>query len=326
MLDSILKAEENPILNELAAQLKQITKCYVLRHIRPDGDAIGSQYGLVLGLRQLGINAQPLHADPVPADYAYVTDKVPTEDIGEAPYIAVDSMTPARLGSFENTPVEFCIDHHQRNSISAPYKYVEADASACTEMVLRVLLAMGVEITQEIAHFLYIGLLTDTNCFRARSTNATAMADAALLAGCGIDISGIARRHVFYKSAKRIEAEKCLRNTQRYTCNDRVLSCMITWDDFTRIGIDDSQLEGINTLIEEIEGPALAIVLRERAAGICRFSVRAEEGLNASEICKCFNGGGHADAAGCDIEGDPKEAMLKMEKACAEYLAEKGMI
>lgn len=312
-------------LEDFAAELRRIQKCYVLRHQSPDGDAIGSQFGLVLGLRSLGINAQPLHTDPVPEAFLYITDEIPVEDIGEAPYICVDSMKAARLQRYSEVPIEFCIDHHEKNSIPAHYKYVEEDASSCAQIIFKLLKAMDVEITPQIARFLYIGLMSDPDCFCLRSTNADSLAAAASMAACGINVSEIARRHCFYKSRERIEAEKCMMSTLHFTYDDRVLSCMLTWEDYCRIGVSDVQLEGINTAIEQIEGPLIAIVLREKAPGICRFSLRAENGLNAAEICMQFNGGGHSNAAGCEIEDTPQNAMRAMERACADYLKEKGI-
>ena len=97
---------------------------------------------------------------------------------------------------------------------------------------------------------------------------------------------------------------------------------MFTYDDLCRIGADDSQLEGLNLVVDQVQGLAIGIVVRETRPSHCRVSVRTYTGLNAVKICEKFNGGGHADRAGCELETNPAEALRMVEEAAEAYLSE----
>src|SRR5690606_19729114 len=100
----------------------------ITTHIRPDGDALGSQIALGLFLRKLGKRVTLLNADPPPRNLEWLLDfaEVTTftgalkqlKAIAEADAIAVvDTGTEERLGSLGATvrgaaATKLLIDHH----------------------------------------------------------------------------------------------------------------------------------------------------------------------------------------------------------------------
>ena len=61
---------------------------------------------------------------------------------------------------------DLCIDHHASHSHYADGLVLDGTAAACAEIIYKLLLEMGAEITPFIASCLYTGMATDTGCFK----------------------------------------------------------------------------------------------------------------------------------------------------------------
>ncbi len=307
-------------LQELSRKLREYSSYRIYYHKSPDGDAVMSAYVLALALQSIGIVCEPKCCDPVPEVYLDLINPIKCEHLENYTAIAVDSASAARLGDYSNETITFCIDHHE-NNMQAKYRYVVPEASSCAELIYRLLLEMKIPITMQIANLLYVGLITDTQCFRTYSTNQASLETAVELAKCGADIVRIARRYTLEKTPERIAIEQILLNSFHYTCEGRVLGCMFTYEDMQKTGADDSELEGLNLIVDQVRGPEIGIVVRETQPGHCRVSVRTySESLNAAEICTQFSGGGHADRAGCEMNATPEQALKQIEMTSATFL------
>ncbi|MBQ9111505.1 MAG: DHH family phosphoesterase [Oscillospiraceae bacterium] len=310
----------NITIEQMAEKLKASEEIRIIYHIRPDGDCIGSAFALALALQAAGVRCDVRGRDEIPHIHRPMTDLVPMDELHAPLYLAVDCAAPARTGTYEQEHFTFCIDHHQNNSIDADWKYVEPDCGACSEIVFKIIKAMGVEVTKLMADFLYTALVTDTMCFRTSDTDQQSFATAAELAGLGADIFGIGRRNMFIKTPQRIKIEKILTDSFRFTCDDRIVTGIITLDDLKRADILDSELEGINSLAERIAGIRVAVTIRELPDGRTRCSTRTSGSIAANELCAVHGGGGHFHAACCDLDTDPLTAREIMERTAREFL------
>ena len=308
-------------LQEMAAKLREYPSYRIYFHKTPDGDAVMSAYALALALKSIGIPCEPVCSDPIPEAYQDTVAEMPFEPLDTFTAIAVDSSDAKRLGKYQDEKITLCIDHHE-NKLEADYQYVVPTASSCCELIYKLIREMNIPVTKQLANLLYSGLVTDTMCFRTHATNPASLDAAASLARDGADIVRIARRYALEKTPERIAIEQVLLDSFHYTCDHQILGCMFTYDDLCRIGADDSQLEGLNLIVDQVRGLAIGIVVRETRPNHCRVSVRTYTGLNAIKICEKFNGGGHADRGGCELETNPAEALRMVEEAAGEYLSE----
>ena len=78
----------------------------------------------------------------------------------------------------------------------------------------------------------------------------------------------------------------------------------ITQEMFRQSGSNETECDGIASLPRKIEGVSVGLTLREREDGSFKVSVRTYAPYDASAICAKMGGGGHARAAGCEIEAD----------------------
>ena len=307
-------------IKEIAQRLKEYEEFCIVYHVRPDGDCIGSSYAFALALQSLGKKCTVQAEYRVPRAYKALADHVVLDKVDSPVYVAVDSSDLSRVGTFSDLSYTFCIDHHRGNSLPATYKYVEEDCGACSEIILKLIMELGVEITKPMADLLYLALLTDTLCFRTSDTDKQSFETAAVLAECGADIYNIGRKYMFIKSASRMKIESILKDSLHMLCDNRLITGIITLDDLKKADILDENLEGINSFIEQIESMSIGITIRELPDGRSRCSMRTKGTLSADEICGLFGGGGHFHAAACFLDTDVYSAREIMEKACSEIL------
>ena len=88
--------------------------------------------------------------------------------------VAVDCGDLERLGTrkemFETFADTVNIDHHGTNPGYAKLNHVDPDAAAAGELVYKLLIIMGAEITADIAFNLYTAISSDTGSFAYSNT------------------------------------------------------------------------------------------------------------------------------------------------------------
>jgi phosphoesterase RecJ-like protein len=106
--------------------------------------------------------------------------------------------------------------------------------------------------------------------------------------------------------------------------DDGVLFSTLTLDDRILAGYpenDDADL--INTLTVVPEA-LISILFIEQPDESVKVSWRSVKGLDVSEIANSFGGGGHASAAGADIQGKLEVVKEKVLSATHNYIEIKG--
>lgn len=200
---------------EAAMLLCAHDRILILSHKNPDGDTLGSAYGLLRALRSLGKTVRTQCTDRLPQMFSYLADGVQQEDFTPEFVVAVDVASVSLLGDAvtEAYPnVDLCIDHHHTNELYAQKTYLYDGASAC-EAVYEVICEMGVSITPDLADCLYTGMATDTGCFRFSNTTPKTMRLAADLMEQGARYAELNRLLFETKSKERIAVERMVLDT-----------------------------------------------------------------------------------------------------------------
>lgn len=276
----------------------------ILTHNYPDGDCLGSGYGLCLALQQLGKNARVI-TTALPKDFKFLLNGVKEQDFMAECVVSVDVADEKLLGCNQEKyqgKIDLCIDHHKSNRVDAPLKFVDDTSAAACEIIYRILTEMGVTFTKEIANCLYTGISTDTGCFRYTNTTAATLRICADLLEYGCD-SGYINKVMFEtKSKKRIELEREIYDRMIFCCDDKC-AVIYTTLEMTK-DLEDEDTEGISSIPRQIEGIKMGITIREKPDGVYKISVRTNGDIDACQFCKQFGGGGHAAASGCTLNGD----------------------
>lgn len=296
-------------LNDVAKILLENNNFEILTHDHPDGDCLGSGYGLCLALQQLGKNARVITTDVVSL-YDYLKNGVKEQDFEAEFIVSVDVADEKLLGYNKETyegRINLAIDHHQVNVVDAPLKYVDSTASAAAEIIYQLMEPLGATITEEIADCLYTGISTDTGCFKYPNTTGKTLRIVANLFDLGCNNAYINRIMFDTKTKKHIKLEQQLYENIIYCCDDKCAIIYTTLE--TEQDMCKEDMEGISSIPRGIEGVEMGITIREKEGGICKVSVRTHGNYDACEFCKQFGGGGHKGASGCAIKGSLQDVI-----------------
>lgn len=321
---------EHEAIQKAVTMLKKAKSVLILTHKSPDGDTLGSAFALCRALKKLGHRARVVCSDPMPERYDYLHEELDTEEFEPDFIVASDIASVNLFGDglkqYEGM-VDLCIDHHPSNTGYAKFTLVDAAAAANCELMADVIDLLNVEIDKNIANCLYTGLATDTGCFRYSSTTPKTLHKAALMVEKGADNAKINKALFETTSRGRLELERMTLQTLEYYYGGKVALIVLSKEMYDKTGVSESECEGIPSLPARIEGVAAGITLKERENSTYKISLRTNSAINASKICSGFGGGGHAAAAGCELNGSLDEVKAAIVKAVGEALPkmEKGV-
>ncbi len=298
-------------LAAVMARLLRAENILLLCHKNPDGDTLGSAGALYHALAAIGKTVAVLCADPIPPRYDYMQLGLFTGQFDPKYVVAIDVAGIQLFGDAVKPyadRVDLCIDHHPSNSGYADAMLLDGSAAATAEIIYELLRTMNAEITPTVAACLYTGVSTDTGCFKFANTTARTHQVAASLIEAGADIVRLNAVLFESKSKSRLAIErKALESLQYYFGGQCALVCL-TKEQIADAGADGTDLEGITGIPRAIEGVKVGVTMRQQPTGSYKVSVRTVPGVSASDICRRLGGGGHAQAAGCEILGSQENA------------------
>lgn len=309
---------KNNSLAEIAAFLKEQQKLTLVCHHRPDGDTLGSAFGLKDLLEQMGKEVLVLCADFVSPRYRFLSDGE-RELAGEpqGAIVCLDIASPEMAGSLKELALQadVSIDHHGTNPRYAKMNYIDAQAAANGEIMVELAKELA-PMTPKAAAAFYTAIATDTGCFKYGNTTRNTHLAAAELIGAGIDLAGL-NRHLF-QTVRRAELElnRMALETVRYFAENRIAAMEISLAMMEQSGAGADELETIASLPAQIEGVKAAATFKELAPNRYKVSLRTDGSVHGGEICGQFGGGGHKQAAGCSMSGTYAE----VEKAIVDAL------
>lgn len=327
-MDNKFYPEESSRFGQAIEQLKG-HKVAVLGHQRPDGDCIGSTVAVVRVLRSQGIDAIGLNRDATPntleafvgdTPMALAADFTPDGHIA----VSVDCADFKRVGERLNElfpEVALNVDHHISNKLYGAENIVIGTACATGEMLAGFYLDNGYEIDAVTAQALYVGIATDTGQFRFPSTTPDTFEIARRLCECGANPSVAAHELYERESFAKIKLLQNFLDSLTMEFDGRVCVGLIENGVYEKTGatIDDS--EGLVDYARAIDGVEVGVLI-EDCAGALKGSLRAKDPkYRVDQIAKLFNGGGHACAAGLNVENSSiKEFYPQLMAAIGEHL------
>jgi phosphoesterase RecJ-like protein len=309
--------------NEAAKLLLENDNFCILTHRSPDGDTIGSGFGLYYALKSIDKNACVLCSDEFPRSFAYLYADYVNMKFAPQFFIAVDVADSKLLGNELKKyaeDIDLCVDHHHSNSGFAKNLLLEPDAASASEVVYTLIETAGIPLTQNIAQCLYTGIITDTGCFKYPATTASTHRIAAKLIDTGINHASINRRMFDTKSKTRIAIESYAISHMEYYLDEKCAFTAISHELLQESGATDDDLEGLAPLTTELETVEVGILIKEKDKGRFRVSMRSVKETDVSLICAKFSGGGHFHAAGCQLEGTLYDVRMRLLKAVASAM------
>lgn len=309
----------SPGAAEIAAGfLREHDDFLLLTHARPDGDTVGSAYALAAALNEIGKKARLF---PDPTDGAqfrrYYARFAPSSLSGDETVVAVDVADPRLLppeaeGYGKKTAL--VIDHHVYNRFPAGLRAVDPSAAAVAEIVRDVVALLGLPLSPESAEGIYLGVMTDTGCFKFSNVTSRTHRAAADAVEAGADSAALAREFFIKSSPARMGLEAWLISHFEVRAGGKLILAPLPAEKEASYGVSEDETAGLAALTVKPEGCEIGILLREVPEGI-KVSVRTDLYADASKISAVFGGGGHVRAAGCTLSGATMEQAVKLMEA-----------
>ena len=310
-------------IEETAEFLQAHDHYAILTHRRPDGDTIGSSAALCRALRKLGKIAHVIRNPEITDRFQWLHEGLTKEEADDADTIVtVDVASPGMLPkAFEKYlgRIDLRIDHHGSATSFTDKELVLPEWAACAEIIADLLQPMNCgEMERELAEAIYVGVSTDTGCFRYSNTNAHTFFVAGQCASAGAKIYELNQELFETNTLGRLKMQAWIVDHMQMIRDGEMAIVAIPKAVEESIGVTEDDMDNISSFPRTVAGVCMAATLRETSDDGTKISVRAVPGYDATRITVRFGGGGHKGAAGASLKMPLKEAARAVKEAMME--------
>lgn len=311
-------------MEHILKKIKEFNTIIIHGHIRPDGDCIGSQYGLYYLIKATYPEKNVIITGESSDFVSFIGRPTILEDeplFENALSICVDCATAERLSDtrFNQAKYSIKIDHHIPVDDYGNYQYVDTTAPACCQIITEFYEKYKDELvmTKEAALALYIGIYTDTGRFKFDSVTSRTFHAAGLLVDNGVDL-GYVDNNLSVETLKTLKLKGYSLSNFNITENGFAY-LVITRDVINKFEVTDEEASAQVSVISTIEGcPVWALFIEY--PGEIRIRLRSR-GPVINLLAEEYNGGGHAKASGAKLQSfdDLDGFVKKADKLVLEY-------
>ncbi len=316
-------------LTDIYAKIKDFRKIIIFPHARPDGDCIGTSFGLKNIIETTWPNKEVHVAGESSVFTSFIGVPETLEDsvFDGALGIALDTANKNRLADqrYKNCDMLIKIDHHIKVEEYGDIDYVDTTRPAAALIVLDLFLQHQdkMKMTEEGAKALFFGILTDTGRFKYEGVNGDTFRNVAILFD-----NGLKTREIYQYLDTRTEELTRFRGflLQNYKKTENgVVYFKVLPEYLEEYKIT---LEEASSLVNEMsvfKDYPIWLLFAEYEEKIVRCRMRSK-GPGIDKLANKYDGGGHKFASGANL-GTWKRTELLIKDAddlAKEY--KKGLI
>jgi phosphoesterase RecJ-like protein len=294
---------------KIVQRINSAQRFLVCAHASPDGDAIGSTLGLMLGLERLGKDVVAYNADGVPDTFRFLpgADRLVSDLSDQADFdlvFVLDAGELSRTGDLvaDRAPFLINIDHHPGSDFG-DICYLDTAAAATAVLVHRVLKDCGLVLDSDIALSLYTGLLSDTGSFRYANSNPEAFAVGGELVALGIDPWEVASALYESQPPERMRLLSQVLTTLHISADGKYASVAMSLEMLEDSGALAEHTDGFVNYPRAISGVEVAVFFRQLDSEKVKIGFRSRGNINVGRLASQLGGGGHKNAAGAEMAG-----------------------
>jgi nanoRNase/pAp phosphatase (c-di-AMP/oligoRNAs hydrolase) len=301
------------------SKIKEYDTIVVLRHQRPDFDALGTQMGLATWLKE-SFPTKKIHY--VGANHSTFTPKLypPMEEINsiEGKYLAivVDTANKKRIDGeeiVEKADYVIKFDHHPAEDQYGNINIVYNELSSASELLVDFVDAVGGKkkypISELSAKYFYSGLVGDTGRFLFSSSNGNTLRCAGRLLDTGLVPAECLFVPMYEKDMTSMNFLKFVLNNMKVSTKG--IGYYVLMDkDLKDLNVNsENGKEHLGTL-GNIKGMQIWFCITElKDVGEYRVSIRSHS-IDISTVANKYHGGGHKQASGATLYDLEKELPL----------------
>jgi len=322
------------MLDEVVSLIRENERFFLVTHLGPDGDALGSQLALGHFLRKIGKEVAMINSDEISPSLDWMPGASDVEvfdgslaqheALADAGVVFVlDTNDEERLGKVgslvrDATATKVLLDHHLKPEPWFDVKFVRDEAAATGVLVYEIIDAIAPDtIDEEVATALYTAIMTDTGSFRYSSVTPELHRNVADILERGniqpapihetiYDRESMPGLRLLGRTLNRIRLKYDGQLGYTVVTQRMVEDTGATWDD----------KKGFVNYVLSIEGVKVALLFSEVDDG-SKISFRSEADVRVDEWARHFGGGGHRNAAGAYVRRPTFEEVIEDVVAAA---------
>ncbi len=310
-----------PELQKFKNVLNEAEKICIISHRSPDGDAVGSNLALRLGLEQiLGKEVCSACVDSVPEDSIWLKkgdefvqdfnyedfDAFISVDCGAEKLIVFNTKKPELL-SGEKPFIN--IDHHISNENFGDINIVNPDDCSAGIIIYKIFRHFGWPISRDIATCILHGIYFDTGGMMHSNTTSEVLKVCGDLVSMGADLKKVAKKLFATTPVNKLRLWGRILE-RAYVNEEGVVVSAVNQEDYKATETDSKGTGGIIDYLNAVPNSKYCVLLSENEQGLVKGSLRTQrEDVNLSEIAGKWGGGGHPKASGFGVEGKLKPVM-----------------
>ena len=316
------------MLKNIYEEIKKYNTIVIARHIGVDPDALGSQFALKEAININFPEKKVYAVGSKSSRYNYFPklDKFNVMENPDVLLIVVDTPDKKRvdISNFDAYKNICKIDHHPVIDVMGEYEYVDINSSSASELIYRLLKENKVTINEEVAKFLFYGIVSDTNRFLFNTSIDTFNIIEELIKKFNLNMEELYKK-LYARPFSEVKFQGYISENLKLTDNGFAY-IFISNDVLLKYGVDASSagnmVNNYNNIDEVI---AWAMISEDVKNNQFKFNIRSR-GPVINTVAERYNGGGHAMASGARVKTmDEVNQLIKdIDDICKEYMKKEG--
>lgn len=275
------------------------------RHFNPDGDAMGSQIGLKLLLKENFPEKTVFAVGDDAGRYSFVQD-APMDDISDDVYknalaFVLDSGVPSLVSDerykLAKTTVRF--DHHMFVEKFCDLEVIDTTFESCAGLIAYFAKETGLKLSPNSAKALFTGMVTDSGRFRYDSTTSKTFAVASFLCEQNFKATDI-YTNLYRDDLNMVRLRATFTLKAKFT-EQNVGYIYTDYEEFKTYGVSSFTISrGMVNVMSEIKGVDIWVNFTETENSVL-CEVRSTK-YNINQIAVKYGGGGHLLASGATLK------------------------
>lgn len=293
------------MLNKIKNEIDKYDNIILSSHVNPDGDAFGSLFAFKFMIEKYNKNKKVdiVLQYPLPKyihkfeESIHIKNSFNKDNVELIIMLDTASLERAAIDNeiFKIAKQSINIDHHISNTKYLNINYVE-NISSTSELLYKFLNVFNIDLDQQIAKFMYLGLINDTGNFRHSNITDLTFEVASKLMKQGINNSEITNI-LFSKSERKTKVFGDALSNYIYFEKYKLAFYYISKEIAEKFNATEEDCDGVSELLLSIDNVEISLFLRNDLENNIKGSFRSKK-IDVNKLASIFNGGGHKLAAG----------------------------
>lgn len=322
------------VSEEVINEINNCRTAVVFGHKNPDGDCLNSVISMGLLLKNLGkkvimTNAGKFERPEIQSTMEYLTLPLPKDFIkNDTLMVVVDCSSPERVGELEellNNHRILVIDHHQSGSSFGNSKYIVPQSPSTTLLIQKLYKTFDINITNQIAKFIFRGFATDSGFFRfLKDDSGETLRMISELVDAGVAPHDIYNDIHSGRNIDSVYFLSALINRAESRFNGKLYFSHEEESDAEQFGPNARSSDDFYAQFLTIKNVEVVLVFKVGSTpGTIEIGFRAshKSNVNVGIIAETLGGGGHAKAAGASVKGSYNDVKKLVISKFSSYLS-----